>query len=335
VRCVTFTGAGGNEVIEVTDRPDPQPVGREVVVAVRVVGLNPADVLQREGRYPAPPGWPPDIPGLEVAGEVVACGPGVRRWRDGDRVFGIVGGGGLATRVLADERSLAAIPEGLDGHEAAAVPEVFVTAHDALRTQAGLSSGQVLLVHGASGGVGSAAVQLGVAFGARTLGAARSEDGRRFVTELGAHPIHDDRFVDAVLEETAGRGADVILELVGTPHFPGDLDAVAVGGCIMVVGIVGGTEVTFSLLQLMQRRCRLQGTVLRARSNEEKGAAVAAFEAEMVPLLADQTVRPIIDHVYPLPEIGAAFERLTGSGKRGKVLVELDGRKGRDKGTTA
>lgn len=325
MRCIIFTGAGGNEVVEIVERPDPVPAGREVLVTARVAALNPADLLQREGNYPAPPGSPPDVPGLEVAGEVVAVGPDVERWGVGDRVFGLVGGGGLSTRVLVEERSLAAVPDRLDEHGAAAVPEVFVTAHDALRTQAGLRRDETLLVHGASGGVGSAAVQLGLALGARVLGTARSEDGRVFVAELGAEPVADEGFVDAVLSATDGHGADVILELVGTPHFPADLDVVAQRGRIMVVGIVGGTEARFSLLQLMQRRARIEGTVLRARDLDEKAAAVAAFGREVVPLLADGTIAPVVDHTFRMYEVHAAFDHLAGRGKRGKVLLDLGG----------
>jgi NADPH2:quinone reductase len=325
LRCITFTGAGGNDVVEVVERPDPVPAGREVMVAARVAALNPADLLQREGNYPAPPGSPADVPGLEVAGEVVCVGPDVERWAVGDRVFGLIGGGGLSTRVLVEERSLAAVPDRLDEHGAAAVPEVFVTAHDALRTQAGLRRNETLLVHGASGGVGSAAVQLGLALGARVLGVARSEDGRDFVAELGAEPVADDGFVDAVMATTDGHGADVILELVGTPHFPADLEAVARRGRIMVVGIVGGTDARFSLLQLMQRRARIEGTVLRARDLDEKAAAVAAFEREVVPLLADGTIAPVVDRTFPMEDVHDAFDHLAGRGKRGKVLLDLGG----------
>jgi len=325
LRCITFAGAGGNQVVQVAERPDPVPAGREVVVAAGVAALNPADLLQREGNYPAPPGSPADVPGLEVAGEVVSVGPDVERWSVGDRVFGLIGGGGLSTRVLVEERSLAAVPDRLDEHGAAAVPEVFVTAHDALRTQAGLQRGETLLVHGASGGVGSAAVQLGLAFGARVLGAARSEDGRAFLVEVGAEPVADDGFVEAVLAATDGHGADVILELVGTPHFPADLEAVAQRGRIMIVGIVGGSEVRFSLLQLMQRRARIEGTVLRARDLDEKAAAVGAFEREVVPLLADGTIVPVVDRTFPMDDVHAAFDHLAGRGKRGKVLLDLGG----------
>lgn len=325
MRCIIFTGAGGDEVVEIVERPDPAPKGRQVLVAVRVSALNPADLLQRAGKYPAPPGSPADVPGLEVAGIVTAVGPDVERWAVGDRVFGLIGGGGLSTHVLVEERSLAAVPDRLDEYGAAAVPEVFVTAHDALRSQAGLQRGETLLIHGASGGVGSAAVQLGLAMGARVLGAARSEDGRDFVQELGAEPVDDEGFVDAVLAATEGHGADVILELVGTPHFPDNLVAVAERGRIMVVGIVGGTDVRFSLLQLMQRRARIEGTVLRARDLDEKAAAVAAFEREVVPLLADGTIVPVIDRTFPMDEVNAAFDHLAGPGKRGKVLLDLGG----------
>ena len=174
VRAVVFNGAGGNEVIRLVDRPDPVPSGDDVLVAVRYAALNPADIAQREGRYPAPPGSPPDVPGIEVSGTVIACGPTARRFSTGDRVFGIVGGGGLADRVLVHERHVAAVPERLDDLAAAAVPEVFVTAHDAVMSQAGLRPGELLVVNGANGGVGTAAVQIAAVSGARVLATVRT-----------------------------------------------------------------------------------------------------------------------------------------------------------------
>lgn len=323
MRAVVFAGAGGNEVVRLEERPAPVPGGEDVVVQVRFAALNPADLQQRAGRYPAPPGSAPDIPGLEVAGVVEACGDRVTAWAPGDRVFGLVGGGGLADRVLIHERCLARVPERLDERESAAVPEAFITAHDAIRTQAGLAPGETLVVHGAAGGVGSAAVQIGLIAGARVFGVVRSEAGAEAVAGLGAEPVWDDSFADAVLRATDSRGADVVLELVGAPHFPGNLDLLASKGRIIVVGIGAGQESVIPLQRLMQRRATLRGTVLRPRPLEEKAAAVRAFEREVVPALAAGRIRPLIDSVYAADEVTSAFDRLDESGKVGKVLIEF------------
>lgn len=323
MRAVVFTGAGGNEVIRVEQRPDPDPRGEEVVVCVRYAGLNPADLLQRNGHYPAPPGALADIPGLEVAGTVVACGERVTAWQEGDRVFGLVGGGGLAERVLVHERALVRVPDALDEREAAAVPEAFFTAHDAIRTQAGLELGETLLVQGAAGGVGTAAVQIALAAGARAIGVARSQSGLEAVRGLGAEAIPDEGFAERALALTAGRGVDVILELVGAVHLPGDLQALAPKGRIVVVSTAGGSEAELPLRQLMAKRASIFGTVLRARPLEEKAAVARAFERELSPHFASGRVRPVIDSLFPVERVGEAFERIEERGKIGKVLLDF------------
>ncbi len=308
---VTFLGAGGPEVMSVGERPDPVPLSSEVLVRATHAGLNPADVAQRAGSYPAPPGSPADIPGLEVAGTVIACGEAVTTWRAGDRVFGLVGGGGLADMVAVHERHVARIPDDLTDREAAAVPEAFITAHDALFTRAGLALGETLLVNGASGGVGTAAVQLGVAAGVRVLANARSH--REALTDLGAEPC----------QLSEARGVDVVLELVGAANLPGSLEALAVRGRIIVVGTGAGADAELSLRALMGRRASVMGTVLRARPVEEKAAAVQAFAHSVVPHLAAGRARPVIDRVFPIAEAAAAFDHLSAPGKLGKVLLEL------------
>ena len=318
MKAVVFVGAGGNEVVRVEDRPDPIPGPEDIVIDVRFAGLNPADLQQRAGRYPAPPGSPADIPGLEVSGRVHACGERVTAWAIGDRVFGLVGGGGLADRVLVHERAVTRIPDALDDEQAAAVPEAFITAHDAVRTQAGLLMGETLLVHGAAGGVGSAAVQIGLMTGASVIAVVRSESAAEVVAGLGAEVIREDRFPADV-----PRKVDVILELVGAPHFPANLDVLAPKGRIAVVGVGAGQEITLSLLTLMQRRATIRGTVLRARPLEEKGVVIRAFEREVVPGLADGRLHPLIDSVHPIASVTQAFDRLEGSGKTGKVLLEF------------
>jgi NADPH2:quinone reductase len=308
---VTFLGAGGPEVMSVGERPDPVPLPSEVLVRATHAGLNPADLIQRAGSYPAPPGSPADIPGLEVAGTVIACGDAVTTWRAGDRVFGLVGGGGLSDTVAVHERHVARIPDNLADREAAAIPEAFITAHDAVFTRAGLALGETLLVNGASGGVGTAAVQLGVAMGARVLANCRSHSDA--LVDLGAEPCP--------LSEA--RGVDVVLELVGAANLPASLEALAVRGRIIVVGTGAGADAELSLRTLMGRRASLMGTMLRARPMDEKAAAVQAFARSVVPQLASGRVRPVIDRVFPVAEAAAAFDHLAAPGKLGKVLLEL------------
>ena len=323
MRAVVFTGAGGNEVVRVEERPDPEPGPGEVLVRPAFAGINPADLIQRAGRYPAPPGAPADVPGLEVAGEVVATGPGATRWAAGDRVFGLVGGGGLASLVAVHETNVTAVPEGLDERDAAAVPEAFITAHDAVVSQCGLSRGDTLLVHGASGGVGTAACQIGVELGARVLAVVRSDRGAELVRSLGAESVRDETFAEEVRAATDGRGADVVLELVGAPHFPGNLEVLAPRGRIVVVGIGAGADATVPLGALMVKRASMRGTVLRSRPVEEKAAAVEAFARDCVPGLAAGRMRAVVDAVYPLDAATEAFDRLEGSGKAGKILLDV------------
>jgi NADPH2:quinone reductase len=320
VRAVTFAGAGGNDVISVEERPDPVPGQHEVVVAARYAGINWADVMQREGNYPPPPGAPPDIPGLEVAGVAAAIGEGVRAWQVGDRVFGLVGGGGLADRVAAHERHLAAVPTGLADELAAAAPEAFITAHDAIFTQCGLRLGETLLVNGANGAVGSAGARLGLAAGARVVANVRSPDSARSLAEEGALVVTPDRAAATV---RALGGADVVLELIGAPNLDFDFSVLAPQGRIVVVGIGAGEHAGISLGALMGKRAVLRGTVLRARPLEDKAAAVQAFARSVVPLLAAGRALPEIERVFPAAEVAAAFDHLVKPGKSGKILLDF------------
>ena len=321
MRAVVFTGSGGSEVVSFLERPDPVPSGDDVLVRVRYAGLNPADLGQRAGRYPAPAGSPSDVPGLEVAGTVIACGPTAHRFAIGDRVFGIVGGGGLAGKVVAHEMHLAPIPERLGELEAAAIPEVFVTAHDALMTQAGLRLGELLVVNGANGGVGTAAVQIASVSGARVLATVRDESLHAAVSGLGASVITPDDLVERAIDDG---GADVVLELVGAPNLGSDFAALALKGRIVIVGTGAGIEATLSLRALMGRRARLIGTGLRSRPLEEKAAAVQSFAREVVPHLATGRIVPLIDRVFPASEAAAAYDRLEERGKLGKVLLDFE-----------
>lgn len=323
MRAVVFAGAGGNEVIRVEDRPDPDPQGNEVAIRVAFAGLNPADVQQRLGNYPAPPDAPQDIPGIEVAGYVVAYGGRVTSWKKGDRVFGLVGGGGLASVVLAHERCLARIPPAVDDASAGAIPEAFLTAHDALASQAGLRAGETVLILGAGGGVGTAAVQIGVLFGARVLAAVRSERARECVAALGATPVDDSRFVDETLRLTDGAGVDVILDLIGGDRYQSNVAAAANQGRIIAVGVAAGKETALPLIEVISKRLTIRGTVLRWRSLEEKASVVRLFERLLLPALASERLHAVIDSVHPVVRVVEAFERLETPGKVGKVLVQF------------
>jgi NADPH:quinone reductase-like Zn-dependent oxidoreductase len=247
----------------------------------------------------------------------------VARFAPGDLVLGLVGGGGLADRVLAHERCLIRAPAGLEERDAAALPEVFITAHDAIRSQAGLAPGEVLLVQGAAGGAGTAAVQIGVAAGARVLGTVRSPQAAALVAELGGEPVDDDGFASAVLDRTDGHGADVVIELVGAPHFPGNLEVLAEQARIIIVGTGAGAIVDLSLRPLIARRAGIRGTMLRARPLEQKAIAVQTFGHELGPLFSTGRLRAVIDSVYPAERVTEAFDRLAGPGTTGKVLVEF------------
>lgn len=323
MRCVVYTGAGGNEVVSCEERPDPVCGDEEVLIHAAFAGLNGADVAQRGGHYPAPPGWPADIPGLEVAGVVHEVGAKVRGWQVGDRAWGLVGGGGLADRVAVHASCVVPVAERLDARAIAAVPEVFITAHDAVATQAGLRPGEVLLVHGAAGGVGSAAVQIGVAMGATVIGVSRHPEGRDAVTGWGATAIDAEGWPERVLELTGGRGADVILELVGAPNWPGDIHCIARRGRLAIVGIGAGQKVELALRDLMTKRATVFGTTLRARPLGEKVDAITRFHAECGPLFDRGLLDPVIDRAFPWHEAADALARMEGPGKVGKVLLDF------------
>jgi NADPH:quinone reductase len=311
VRAVTVQD--GRLVVE--ERPDPRPGRGEVLVRVRGAGLNGADMLQRRGAYPAPPDSPPDIPGLELAGEVEALGPDAFRFREGDRVMAVVGGGGQAELALVHERAAMPVPTPLDWPQAGGLPEVFTTAHDAIFSQAGLRPGEHLLVHGAAGGVGTAAVQLGRAAGAKVTATVRREEHRPAVEELGARAIDPEGFAD--------HGPyDVILELVGAGNLGGNLASLALGGRIAVIG-VGGTGPTaeINLLQVMQKRARIHGSTLRARPLEQKAAAARLVETEVLPAFEDGRLTVPVAETFPLDEAEQAYDRFQAGGKLGKIVL--------------
>jgi NADPH2:quinone reductase len=324
VRAVAITQPGGPEVLAVVNRPSPEPSRGEVLVRVRATAVNRADLLQRAGMYPAPPGEPPDIPGLELAGEVVGLGANVERLAIGDRVFGLAGGGAYADEIVVHERAVAKIPAGLDFIQAAAIPEAFVTAHDAMVTQAGLRSGEAVLVHAVGSGVGTAAAQLGRAIGAFVIGTARTPDklerARPLGVDVGIVP-HDNKFADAVRAATGGAGAAVILELVGGAYLDEDIRAVERRGRIVLIGLLAGRRAELDLGQLLQKRVAVTGTQLRARPLEEKLAAMRAFEAQVVPLIARGKLAAVVDRVMPLAEAAEAHRYMASNAGFGKVVL--------------
>ena len=302
--------------IVVAEHPDPEPEGNELLVRVRAAGLNGADMHQLAGGYPAPPGSPPDIPGLELAGEVVAAGRGVRRFELGDRVMAIVGGGGQGELALVHERVAMPVPEELDWTAAGGVPEAFTTAHDALFTQAGLTVGERLLVHGAAGGVGMAAVQLGTMAGARVTATVRDADAREKIAALGVNAIAPDGF-------EAHGPFDVVLELVGAPNMPGNLAALAERGRIAVIGVGAGAKVELNLLAVMGKRARISGSTLRSRSLEDKAATARCVEREVLPGFASGDLSVPVTATFPLDAVADAYARFAAGGKLGKIVLEL------------
>jgi NADPH:quinone reductase len=297
-----------------------------VLVRVHASALNRADLLQREGRYPAPPGSPSNILGMEFAGAIEDCGRGTNRWHEGDRVFGIVGGGANAEYVVTREAELARIPDGLSWEDAAAIPEAFITAHDALVTQAGFRAGERVLVNAVGSGVGLAAVQLVRALGGTCFGTARTADKVERARAMGLDAglvVGDDPavIVDAVKQWSGGAGVDVVLELVGGPYLNASIDAAALKGRIMLIGLVAGRSATLNLGTLLGKRLLLRGTVMRARSAAEKVAATDAFTRDVLPLLENGSVRAVVDHVFPLDDIRAAHELLESNRTFGKVVL--------------
>jgi NADPH:quinone reductase len=311
MRAVTIRD--GSLVVE--EHPDPEPGYGQILVRVRGAGLNGADMLQRRGGYPAPAGEPQEIPGLELAGEVAGTGPGVQRFAEGDRVMAVVGGGAQAELAVVHERAAMPVPEVLDWAQAGGLPEVFTTAHDALFTQAGLRPGQQLLVHGAAGGVGTAAVQLAKAAGARATATVRREELREGVEALGARVIPPEGFGE--------HGPyDVILELVGAGNLAENIASLARRGRIVVIG-VGGTGPTaeISLLGLMQKHARISGSTLRPRPLEEKALAARLVEREVLPHFESGEITVPVAETFPLDRAEQAYDRFAGGGKLGKIVL--------------
>jgi NADPH:quinone reductase len=305
-----------DQQIVIEEHADPVAQAGEVLVRVRAAGLNGADMMQRRGLYPAPPGSPQDIPGMELAGEVAALGPGAERFAVGERVMAIVGGGAQAELATVHERQLMPAPAAVDWAAAGALPEVFITAHDALFSQAELRCGERLLVHGGAGGVGTAAIQLARAAGARVTATVRREELREQVAALGAEVIAPEGFAE--------HGPfDVILELVGAPNLSENLQALATGGRVSIIGVSAGAKGELNLLALMGKRASIRGSTLRARALEEKALVARALEHEVLPLFDRGLLRVPLAETFPLDHAADAYERFTAGAKLGKVVIEL------------
>jgi NADPH2:quinone reductase len=318
VRAVTIDPDAPGSLVW-AEHPDPAAGHSEVLVEVHAAGLNGADMLQRQGLYPAPPGAPATIPGLELAGTVIELGPGVSRFAVGDRVMAVVAGGGQAERAVVHERVAMPVPDDLGWAEAGGFPEVFSTAHDALFTQCGLTLGERVVVHGAAGGVGIAGVQLAARAGGRVVATVRNADLREAVGAIGGacgvvNVCAPDTFTD--------RGPyDVVLELVGAPNLQTDVEALAVGGRIAVIGVGGGAKAELNLLSLMGTRGRIHGSTLRTRSLEDKAAVARAVERSVLPLLAAGEVRVPVAAEYAMSDAVAAYDHFVAGGKLGKIVL--------------
>lgn len=324
MRAIVIPHAGDAGVLKEADRPLPVPRAGEIRVRVHASALNRADLLQRMGRYPAPPDAPQDIPGLEYAGEVDALGEGAGLWAVGSRVMGIVSGGGHAEFVVVHEREAIRIPQSLSYEEAAAVPEAFLTAYDALFRRLELEVGERLLIHAVGSGVGTAALQLACVAGAITIGSSRSAEKLRRARELGLDVAVDtsrEVLSEAVMLASDGNGVHAVLDLVGGPMLETALRLLALEGRIVVVGTIAGARAEIDLALLLRRRVRLMGTVMRSRPLEEKISLAREFSRSVVPLLSSGKIRPVIDEVYPFARIAEAHRRMEANATFGKIVL--------------
>ncbi len=325
MRAVIITRPGGPEVLEIQDMALPEPACDQVRVRVRAAGLNRADLAQRAGHYPAPLGSPAAIPGLEFAGEVDAIGPLVHTWKPGQRVMGIIGGGGQAEYVLSHEGLLVEIPENLDFVQAAAVPEVFMTAHDALFTQGGLQMGERVLIHAIGSGVGTAAVQLAHNIGATVFGTSRTPQKLEQAKPLGLDiALSEQSFAAQVKQHTHGEGVHIVLDFVGAPYMEQNLDSLITWGRLVFLATLGGAHANVNLAMVMGKRIQIRGCTLRSRTLEEKLAVTRRFATQVIPLLASNRIQPIIAAVYPLHEIAQAHLAMAENRNFGKIVLRID-----------
>ena len=325
MRAIVISRPCGPEVLEVLDVETPEPVGEQVRVRVRASGVNRADLLQRAGGYPAPAGSPAHIPGLEFAGEVDAVGPLVRTWKPGQRVMGLAGGGAQAQYIVAHEGMLVEIPQNLDFVQAAGVPEVFMTAHDGLFTQAGLQMGERVLIHAVGSGVGTAAIQLAHAAGATVFGTSRTPGKLERAKELGLDvALSDQNFAAEVRRLTDGNGVQVVLDFVGAAYMEQNLEALGMWGRMVFLATMGGAQANVNLGMLMGKRISIRGVSLRTRTLEEKLAVTRRFATHVLPLLASGKVRPIIEQVYAMEEVGEAHRAMGANRNFGRLIIKME-----------
>lgn len=324
MKAVVITRPGGPEVLEIQDRPEPRPGSSQVRIKVLASALNRADVSQRLGRYPAPPGVAADIPGLEYAGEIDSLGDGATMWNVGDRVMGIVSGGSHAEYVSVHEREVIAAPHGLSIEECAAIPEVFITAYDAIFSQLRMGAGESLLIHAAGSGVGTAAVQLARIAGVKSVGTSRSPDKLHRATELGLDTsivVQNDDWPAQVRAATDGRGADGILDLVGGAYFKGNIEAIALHGRMIIVGLTAGASAEIDLRRVMQKRMTIAGTLMRSRQLEEKIHVARSFSDRIVPMFDARRLKPVVDRIMRFPDIREAHRIMESNENFGKIVL--------------
>jgi putative PIG3 family NAD(P)H quinone oxidoreductase len=324
MRAIIVSRPGGADVLGIRERPDPVPARGEVCVRVRAFGINHADLLQRRGLYPAPSDCPQDIPGLEYAGEIAACGGNSHGVAVGDRVMGIVGGGAYAEYVLSPASHIIPIPPGWSYTDAAAVPEAFITAHDALE-RARVSRGTWVLVRAVGSGVGTAAVQLIRARQALSIGTSRTSAKLAQASALGMEVGIDTRKEDlvAAVRTNVSDGVPAAVDLIGGPEFTQTLDAMALRGRVVLVGLTAGSRAEVDLALILRKRLTVEGTVLRSRSTAEKTTVVQAFRNVVVPLFTAQRVRPVVDRVFPFEQTPESHAYLETTANFGKVVVEV------------
>ena len=322
-KAIRIREPGGPEVLQVGEIDLPKPGPTEVLVDVAAAGLNRADCLQRRGFYPAPPGVPADVPGLEFAGVVESVGDAVSTWKPGDRVMGIVGGGSMANRVVTQGAELMPVPKELSLEEAAAVPEVFLTAYDAIVLQGGLQAGQSVLLHAVASGVGTAGIQLASAIDATSIGTSRTADKLPRCTDLGLNHavlVEDGSFAEAVLE-AAPKGVEVILDTIGAAYLAQNVKVIGKKGRIIVIGLMGGVKGELALGTLLAKRASIHGSVLRSRSAAEKAELTRSFAEEMLERFATGELKPIIDDVLPMTDIQTAHQRMDKNETFGKLVL--------------
>lgn len=328
MRAAVVTEPGGPEVFAIQERPDPAPGPDEVLLAVHATALNRADLLQRRGGYPAPAGVPDDIPGLEAAGVIESVGERVTGWKPGDRAMALLGGGGYASRVAVHERMLMPVPEAMSLEEAASIPEVFLTAFDALFLQCELQPGESVLLHAVGSGVGTAGTQMAKAIGCRVFGTAGSAEKLQQATTLGLDVginYREQEFAEVIEAETGGRGVDVILDVIGAPYWTPNLRSMAELGRMIIVGTMGGSTVEFNIGLLSRRRLRVHGTLLRARPLEQKINVTQAFAHRFLPMFERGTIRPVVDRVFDLEQVADAHSYMESNANFGKIVLRVGG----------